>query len=437
MYGFYRNQWVNLPGHPVTTGAVGDVSLWGDRCAVGFDVFSDNTDIIHRFHADLYYAQKVRLAKDHTLSLGVTLGIVQTYIDFANAIVDDPNDPNLLLNGKSGLAFNMNIGLAYQWKKLTVGFSVPQVLNTYTPISTQTNYATYNMLRTYIGNVSYEISIAQEKFNIEPMVQVKKASIGPWQVDASIMANYKRIAYLGVGYSLDYGVAIMAAVRISQVVTIGYAYDVPVMTDGVDYGQTKGTHEIILGINFTKWMKNKSQKDKEPVYATKAQVDSLWAKHNDLQKQVDSLQQTSDSLQKTTVRLQQTTGTLQKTTDSLQNQQQEQQKMMQDVKQHVDSFNNIAQQYKKTISQNPVKDFPNQVNKNTTARKGDVFALNKVTFQNNSSYLTQSSYGELDKVVDFMKNNPNMHVRINGHTDYKASDEYKPMAIRPPRQTGI
>jgi type IX secretion system PorP/SprF family membrane protein len=412
LYGFYRNQWVNLPGHPVTVGAVGDVSLWQDRCAAGFDVFSDNTDIIHRFHADLYYAQKIRLAKDHTLSLGVTLGIVQTYIDFANAVVNDPNDPNLLLNGKSGLAFNMNVGLAYQWKKLTVGFSVPQVLNTYTPIATQENYATYNMLRAYIGNVSYEISINHEKWNIEPMVQVKKASVGPWQVDASIMANYNRIAYLGAGYSLDYGVAVMAAVRISQIVTLGYSYDFPIMNGGVNYSQTRGTHEVILGISFTKFMKKKSaaESEKAPVYARQSQVDSVAAKQDSLQKQVDSIQLVADSLQKSN--------------NTLQNQQQEQQKIMKDIQQHVDSFDNIAKEYKKTISENPAKDFPNQINKETTASKGDVFRLNKVNFENNSSYLTKGSYGELDKVADFLKNNPTMSVRINGHTDYKASDEY-------------
>jgi len=41
IYGFYRNQWVNVPGHPVTAGAVGDVSLWKDRSGVGFDLYSE------------------------------------------------------------------------------------------------------------------------------------------------------------------------------------------------------------------------------------------------------------------------------------------------------------------------------------------------------------------------------------------------------------
>ena len=415
LYGFYRNQWVNVSGHPVTTGAVGDISLWKDRCAVGFDVYSDKTDIIHNVNAQMYYAQKVHIAKDHVISLGVAFGLMQTYIDYNNAVINDPNDPHLLLTGKSGMAFNMNIGLAYQWKKLTVGFSVPQVLNTYTPIKTQENYSTYSMQRNYIGSVSYEISIADEKFNIEPSVQVKKEAAKPLQVDAGFMANYKRIVYLGAGYSLNYGVAIMGAVRIGQVVTIGYAYDVPVMSE-VNFSQTKGSHEVILGINFDKFMKKKDKKD-EPKFAKQSLVDSLMAKQDSLQKQVDSLQQATDSVQAQQQGQKKTIDEQQKVID-------DQQKTIKDMQQQVDSFQNSVKEYKKTISEHPAKNFPSKIGKETTAEKGDVFRLTNVSFEKNSSYLTNNSDQELDKVTDFLKNNPEMHIRINGHTDYKASDEY-------------
>lgn len=427
LYGFYRNQWVNVPGHPVTAGAVGDMSLWKDRCAVGFDVYSDNTDIIHNINAQLYYAQKVRIAKDHLISLGVAFGIEQTYIDYNNAIATDPNDPHLLLNGKNGLAFNLNVGLAYQWKKLTVGFSVPQVLNTYSPVTSQLNYSTYSMQRNYIGSVSYEISIADEKYNIEPSVQVKKGASQILQVDAGVMANYKRIAYLGVGYSLDYGVAIMGAVRIGKIVTLGYAYDVPVM-GMVNYSETRGTHEVILGISFDKWLKKKKPGEKEEQFAKKSDVDSVVAK---MQNQIDSLQVASDSLAKANTAIQQNANTLQQTTDSLQrennsiqNQQQEQQEMMKQMQQHIDSFQNITKKYKQTVAKNPAKNFPTKVDKETTANKGDIFRLSNVNFERNSSYLTADSYTELNKLADFLKNNRDMHVRINGHTDALASDEY-------------
>ena len=420
LYGFYRNQWVNVPGHPVTTGAVGDMSLWKDRCAVGFDVYSDQTDIIHNINAQLYYAQKVRIAKDHIISLGVSFGLMQTYIDYNNAVVNDPNDPHLLLNGKEGLAFNMNVGLAYQWKKLTVGFSVPQVLNTYSPVTTQLNYTTYSMQRHYIGSASYEISIANEKFNIEPSVQIKKGPSQPLQVDAGVMANFKRIAYLGVGYSLDYGVAIMGAVRIGKVVTMGYAYDVPVMGQ-VNYSQTKGTHEVILGITFDKWLK---RKDKEPKYAKQSLVDSLMAKQDSLQKQVDSLAQATDSIQVKQADQQKIVQAQQTIMDEQQKTVQDQQKMIKDMQQQVDSFDNVVRQYRKNAAEHPSKNFPAKISKDTKGKKGDVFRLSNVSFEKNSSFLQQSSFSELDKVIEFMKNNPNMQIRINGHTDYKASDQY-------------
>ena len=265
-------------------------------------------------------------------------------------------------------------------------------------------------------------------FNLEPMVQVKKAAVAPLQVDASIMANYKRIAYLGVGYSLDYGVAVMGAVRIGKVVTLGYSYDVPVMTH-VTYAQTKGTHEVIVGINFDKWLKKKSKdKAKEEVFAKKSDVDSVV---NKMQGQIDSLQLASDSLLKANSALQQNASAMQQTTDSLQrenstiqNQQQEQHELMRQMQQHLDSFQNITREYKKTVTKNPAKNFPTKIDKGTTANKGDVFRLSNVNFQHNSSYLTNDSYTELNKVADFMKNNHDMKIRIDGHTDALASDEY-------------
>jgi type IX secretion system PorP/SprF family membrane protein len=86
LFGFYRDQWTGIPGHPVTGGAVGDMSLWDDRIGVGFHVYSDNSSIIHRLNAQLYYAQKIHIAQDHVISLGVSAGAMNTYIDFNNAI---------------------------------------------------------------------------------------------------------------------------------------------------------------------------------------------------------------------------------------------------------------------------------------------------------------------------------------------------------------
>src|ERR1700743_603743 len=59
VYGFYRDQWTGMPGHPVTAGGLGELSLWKDQIGTGIHVYSDQTDIIHRTSAQLYYAQKL------------------------------------------------------------------------------------------------------------------------------------------------------------------------------------------------------------------------------------------------------------------------------------------------------------------------------------------------------------------------------------------
>ncbi len=419
LYGFYRNQWTGMPGNPVTAGAMGEISLWKDRSGLGFHVYSDNTDIIHRINAQVYYAQKIHIAKDHILSLGFSLGILDAYIDYRNAKPSDVGDPHLLLSGQSGVAFDMNVGIAYQWKKLTVGFSVPQIINTRAKILHELNSSDFSNKRHFIGSVSYEISIAKEKFNIEPCVIVKNGSSKPVQVDVNVMANYKRFLYFGVGYRLDYGVGIMAAVRVSQAVTIGYAYEVPIM-HSVSYGDTKGSHEVLIGINFTKWIKD-AKKNKEQL----KRIDSIAADNQALK---DSLQPIKKQLD-----------TIARDVDSLKQSREEQDKInhereqeYKEMKEHVDSlqqmvkdsFETMAKEYRQHIKDKPTKNFPSTVDKNTKAGKGDIFRLNNVEFDNNSSYLKKPSYKELDKVVEFLKMNADKHIRILGHTDYIASDEY-------------
>jgi type IX secretion system PorP/SprF family membrane protein len=473
LYGFYRNQWTDIPGHPITAGAEGEVSLWKDQIGTGFHVYSDNTDLIHNTSAQLYYAQKIRLAKDHLLSLGVSFGIMQTYIDYNNAVATDANDPNILAAGKGGVGFDMNVGLAYQWKKkLCINFSVPQVVNTNVDISTQVNNSLYALKRNFTAGASYEFSIDSEKFHIEPSVLFKSDFVSPqqYQLDADVMANYKRMVYLGFGYRLDYGFSIMAAVRIAKCVTLGYDFDVPYSAN-VTFAQTKGSHEVILGINFDKWVKRKQPKLDE--FVKKSMFDSLMdakqkdidsLKHNvdSLRHDVDTATKTIDTLKHTLDSLNQNMNVYKQKADSFQNyqninaqnqqgaqnpnqenqsnqtgqgvqsaenqqlQQQmiEQQEQMREMKARIDSFETLLKEYKKTVANKPIRNFPETVDKNTTAVSGDVFRLNSVNFDKNSSYLTRGSYLELDKVALFLQNNPNMYIRINGHTDYIASDEY-------------
>jgi len=425
LYGYYRDQWTAIQGHPVTAGVVGDVSLWNDRIGAGFNLNQDNTDIIHNTTAQVYYAQKVTLAKDHLLSLGVALGVTETHIDFSNIVAADLDDEGIAQRARTGAAFNMNVGLAYQWKKLTISFAVPQVVNTEARFISQLKESDYTNTRSFLGGASYELSFANEKFNIEPGVLLKGAANLPMQVDGEITANYKRLLFLGIGYRSAYGLSVNAAVRISKMITIGYAYEDPFIPH-LNYAITKGTHEIIFGINFDKWIKKKKTEKKE---------DEEIKPSDDVNKKLDSLIQMVHKLDSTVAAIKDTRQQLDSARQSLdsilaKNMEQDEKikelgDRMNTIKaQFKDSLDNMAKAYRQRVKENPPVNFPDAINKDTKADEGEIYRLNSVSFGLNSSYLQKESYKELDNVVAFLKLNPNIHIRILGHTDSIASSKY-------------
>ncbi len=57
-------------------------------------------------------------------------------------------------------------------------------------------------------------------------------------------------------------------------------------------------------------------------------------------------------------------------------------------------------------------------------KKGNVVRMNNLFFETASAVLTKDSYMELKTVIELLKNNPEMKIRINGHTDNVGSNSY-------------
>ncbi len=412
-YGYFRDQWTGMPGHPMTMGGMGEVSLWKEQSNVGFHVYNDVTSIISNVGAQLYYAQKIKLGKGHSLGIGLSGGILNTHIDFANAVANDPNDANLLTNNRSGVGFDMNIGLAYQWKKLTIGFAVPHVVQTNVILADQTKAGSYERLRHYMAHVSYEFSFKKEKWNLEPSIMFRKGSVGKlYQLEGNVMANYKRFLYLGLGYRQDYGMSFTGAVRIAQCVTLGYTYEYPLAMakNSVTYGNTQGTHEVILGINFDKWIK-KAEKNEKRLDKVEQKVEEVAKTDTVIQARMDSLQQVNDTLAKQVEEVKQV------------NQQQEQK--IEKLEVRVDSLEGEMDDYRKRVATKKPGSFSDLTDADKERiKQGDVIKLDKVYFETNSSYVKQESYVQLDKLAALLKASPDMKVRVLGHTDFVASDTY-------------
>jgi len=60
----------------------------------------------------------------------------------------------------------------------------------------------------------------------------------------------------------------------------------------------------------------------------------------------------------------------------------------------------------------------------TPIRVGETTVLNNIFFEFDSDSLLPSSRAELDKLVDFLTNNPALNAELGGHTDWTGPDEY-------------
>jgi type IX secretion system PorP/SprF family membrane protein len=267
VYGFFRDQWSGALTHPRVAGGIGEISLWNDRIGTGLEVSAYTGGISQMIDAKVYYAQKIKLAEGQRLSLGVMAGIVQrgTTIspDDRDVIGDDPN-----LNIPKAMLFDMNIGVAYQWKKLTLGFAIPNLLDANTR-SYSNQYKITDWRRNYLFNGSYEVNLADEKFNLEPGFILKINQLRQVNFNLQVMANYKRIFYLGLGYNLYSGMPVTAGLKISKIFTLAYTYQVPLMNNVPTQG-IYSTHELTVGVCFHKWMK-KNGKTNDSTMAVPAQ----------------------------------------------------------------------------------------------------------------------------------------------------------------------
>lgn len=122
-----------------------------------------NGDVMHAIRENkflLNYNYQFTLKNAHKVSLGTGLGMGQTTVDYDKLIYGDS-----IVNPSSAKAFQLNVGLAYNWKNLFVGISATNL----TPPE-QNLLLSYSSPRTsYFFHAQYVVQIA-EKLQLTPRV---------------------------------------------------------------------------------------------------------------------------------------------------------------------------------------------------------------------------------------------------------------------------
>lgn len=254
----HRYQWVGLTDAPRTF----TLSAYGPnkKYNMGFGgmIFTDNVGPTRRTGFQFSYAYHIKINNDVKLSFGLSAGLLQFMIDGSKITTHDPGDAVISNGLQWSLVFDSQFGFYLYHKKWFVGGTVPQLTrNKLYFFDSQTNTQS-QLWHHYMLSAGYTFDL-NEDWQIQPTFLIKYVKPVPVQLDLMARVIYKDQVWFGASYRTMDAVSLMLGYRYKNYLSIGYSYDI---TTSNIKKYSSGTHELMLGIRFTK-DKNKKSKTLE------------------------------------------------------------------------------------------------------------------------------------------------------------------------------
>jgi len=258
-YISHRSQWVGVGGAPQTSFLSLHTNL-GKSLGIGTNISLDKTDLITNFTGDLALSYGFHLGREHHIRLGVSGGMFQVNTSTRGAIVEDQTDEIVMSGNQRKTAFKNEFSIYYGFKKLEIGFSVPQIIETETSNQFGSNPGGFGLARHFVTYAGYKFDLT-EKLELEPSVVYKTQDGSTNQFDINAQVTYNKMVYVGMGYRTSAGVLARVGMNIKDLFVVSYAYEFP----GANIGSySKGSHEIMIGIKLCR------ERDDEVVELVKA-----------------------------------------------------------------------------------------------------------------------------------------------------------------------
>lgn len=253
-----RYQWVGMTDAPRTYMLTLHSPLKNRHMGLGTHIYTDIVGPTRRVGISLAYAYHIKIAEKTRLSLGLNAGIQQWGIDGHKLYLHDAGDDNLLTQYQTRIVPDFGAGIYVHNEKWYLGFSAPQLYQS--PIKLYPDGDHKGTLVThFLLNGAYKFDI-NDDFKVEPSFLAKYANPAPIKVDVGARVIYQEQVWLGVGYRHNDALTALVGFMYKNYLMIGYSYDFTT-TNLKNY--SSGTHELMLGLCFSKQQSKHWQDDVE------------------------------------------------------------------------------------------------------------------------------------------------------------------------------
>jgi type IX secretion system PorP/SprF family membrane protein len=247
----YRNQWTGVSGSPKTATLFSSFALPEHKIGLGGYIYNDQTGPTSRTGVQFAFAKHIPMKNDATLSLGIEAKGLQYSIDVDKLQQTLGTDP-VLGSGDNKFKFDAGFGIAYSGKKLQIGASVSQLI--------QSKLGFYNgnlssgeegrLYRHYYLHGGYKIKM-DDATTITPNFLLIYLPNAPEEFQVGARVEHNEVFWWGIGYRINQSFLLSAGVNISKKFTVGYAFDI-YNTPYSIYEKGSNSHEILLRYNVWK-----------------------------------------------------------------------------------------------------------------------------------------------------------------------------------------
>jgi len=364
----HRQQWLGISGAP----SAFNFNIHGalsENNAVGLKFSTETYGLIRRTAASGTYVYNLALNKKHNLGFGLSLGFNQNAINYAAIRTQDLSD-ELILDGEmvTGTALNADFGIRYSVGNFQLGVASLQLVESSASIYMENdNEGFFSLTRHFVANTSYGFDVS-DNWTITPSVLAEFTMVTPFTVEGMMYADWKDKLWLGAGYRKNAGILTSFGVNISNQFQAGYSYEFS--TSGIA-SQSRGTHEIMFGYKLGNKKKDNRIKELED------KIDQAILDNN---RDTDSLSTEIDNMKE------------------------ELERLKEDEEENSEKIEELEKRIEILESEGP------------EVKKVDDPLSEDIHFDESKANLNSDSKEKLDLLVNYLKENPALRIKIIGHT---------------------
>jgi type IX secretion system PorP/SprF family membrane protein len=247
LYAYWRDQWQGFGKEaPKTMFLTAHAYFPNLKSGLGVVAINDKISFERNMLFKLSYAYHVYLTTSSYLSLGLSAGVLNRYIDWTKATPEESAGYDGELEPKNRWSADFDFGIEYNMERFTAGISV-------THINKTADEAIYdNMGHHFYGYVKYRFGLGVD-FDLVPALFAQNSKKST-HIESNLILFYRNKAWIGASYRIDdkfksESVVGIIGLDIRGFLRLGYSFDYNIGEIGKF---ANNTHEIILGIRLSR-----------------------------------------------------------------------------------------------------------------------------------------------------------------------------------------